>query len=299
MKFVAASYWDIVGTFDPGAFEAKLVGGRGQARRAGPRLRRRRQAQGRSARARRGRGAHARSRARGCAVRCALGRGEAVPAQPGGAVHDLDAAAGGEPQAALLVADDDARRPAALRERLHHLHAHRLDDPVGVGAHSGACAGGPALRGRLRPVGTAPLRAQGEERAGGARGDPPGGRLVPDAGRRGARAVARRACAVRARLEAHGRLADGGRARADGHAAPRRHRLRRPGRRVRRLGHRDHVPRLPGRVRGGPRRRAARRTATTSAACRSSRSGSTSTRPRSSPPGTRPHRRRATPRRHS
>ena len=25
MKFVAASYWDIVGTFDPGAFEAKLV----------------------------------------------------------------------------------------------------------------------------------------------------------------------------------------------------------------------------------------------------------------------------------
>ncbi len=26
MQFVAASYWDIVGTFDPGAFEAKLVG---------------------------------------------------------------------------------------------------------------------------------------------------------------------------------------------------------------------------------------------------------------------------------
>jgi DNA topoisomerase I len=26
MSFVAASYWDIVGTFDPGAFEAKLVG---------------------------------------------------------------------------------------------------------------------------------------------------------------------------------------------------------------------------------------------------------------------------------
>ena len=25
MAFVAASYWDIVGTFDPGAFEAKLV----------------------------------------------------------------------------------------------------------------------------------------------------------------------------------------------------------------------------------------------------------------------------------
>ena len=30
MKFVAASYWDIVGTFDPGAFEAKLVGVEGK-----------------------------------------------------------------------------------------------------------------------------------------------------------------------------------------------------------------------------------------------------------------------------
>jgi DNA topoisomerase-1 len=30
MKFVAASYWDIVGTFEPGAFEAKLVGVEGK-----------------------------------------------------------------------------------------------------------------------------------------------------------------------------------------------------------------------------------------------------------------------------
>ena len=69
---------------------------------------------------------------------------------PGAAVHDLDAAAGGEPQAAPLVAADDARRAAALRERLHHLHAHRLDDAVGVGAHRGARPGARALRGRLR-----------------------------------------------------------------------------------------------------------------------------------------------------
>ena len=113
MLFVAASYWDIVGTFDPGAFEAKLVARRRAARRAGPRLRRRRPPQGRHPRARRGGGARARSRARRRVVRGPLGGGEAVPAQPGGAVHDVDAAAGGEPQAALLVPDDDAASPSA------------------------------------------------------------------------------------------------------------------------------------------------------------------------------------------
>ena len=58
------------------------------------------------------------------------------------------------------------------------------------------------------------LQPQGEERAGGARGDPPGGRPLPHA-RRGARASSRRDefNALRPDLEAHGRLADGGRAR--------------------------------------------------------------------------------------
>ena len=51
------------------------------------------------------------------------------PALP--AVHDLDAAAGGRPQAALRRPADDAGRPAAVRERPHHLHANRLADPVG------------------------------------------------------------------------------------------------------------------------------------------------------------------------
>ena len=81
--------------------------------------------------------------------------------QPGGAVHDLDAAAGGEPQAPLLVADDDARRPAALRERLHHLHAHRLDDAVGVGARPR-----PARR---RPSSTAPSSSRRRRAATSAR----------------------------------------------------------------------------------------------------------------------------------
>ena len=42
-----------------------------------------------------------------------------------GAVHDLDAAAGGRPQAAAVVVAGDARRPGPVRARLHHLHAHR------------------------------------------------------------------------------------------------------------------------------------------------------------------------------
>ena len=66
----------------------------------------------------------------GAAVHGHPGRGEAVPAPAVRAVHHLDAAAGGGPQAALLVAADDAHRAAALRERLHHLYAYRLGEPL-------------------------------------------------------------------------------------------------------------------------------------------------------------------------
>ena len=84
---------------------------------------------------------------------------------------------------------------------------------------------------------------------------------------------ARRARALRADLEAHRRLADGGRARADGLGAARRD--RRPTGEDAEFGasrHGDHLPRLPRRLRGGPRRRA-RRATTRSAGCRSSTSG--------------------------
>ena len=43
-----------------------------------------------------------------------------------GAVHHVDAAAGGGPQARLQRGAHDARRPGSLRARPHHLHAHRL-----------------------------------------------------------------------------------------------------------------------------------------------------------------------------
>ena len=57
--------------------------------------------------------------------------------------------------------------------------------------------------------------AQGEERAGGARGDPPGGRPFRTPEELGASSTATSSRST-TYLEAHARLADGGRARADG-----------------------------------------------------------------------------------
>ena len=71
---------------------------------------------------------------------------QALEAEPGAAVHDLDPPAGGEPQARLQPEADDARRPAPVRGRRDargpgrpdHLHAHRLGRPVGPGDGRGA-----------------------------------------------------------------------------------------------------------------------------------------------------------------
>ena len=131
MRFVAASYWDVLGTFEPGSFEARLFALEGK-----------RIAQGRdfaedgsaSSAVRvldEDDGARARGRARRRPVHRREGRREAVHAPARGAVSNVDAAAGSQPQAALLVADDDARRAAALRERSHHVHAHGLGDALG------------------------------------------------------------------------------------------------------------------------------------------------------------------------
>ena len=54
-------------------------------------------------------------------------RSKSKPAtrNPAAALHDLDPAAGGEPQVRHGRAPDHERRAAALRGRAHHLHAHR------------------------------------------------------------------------------------------------------------------------------------------------------------------------------
>ena len=95
------------------------------------------------------------------------------------------------------------------------------------------------------PRGTPPVRAEGEERPGGPRGDPPGRRLLPDAEGARARAEPRRARALRPDLEAHARLADGRRPWPHRFAPARRKDRIGPRCRVLRLRHRDHVPRLP------------------------------------------------------
>ena len=183
MKFVAAEYWDIVATYDPGGVHrAAHVASRAAASRraaTSPRT-----ASCAHADAVQLTEAEARELADGLDGRRLhrlVGRGEALHPPPRRAVHDLDAAAGGEPQASALVAADDARRPAPLRERLHHLHAHRLDDAVRVGARRGARPGARAVRRRLGAGAAAAVQPQGEERPGGARGDPPGGRPFPHA----------------------------------------------------------------------------------------------------------------------
>ena len=267
MAFRAASWWDIEAIVRPGVVPGAPRLRRRQAPRARPRLRQRRQAEDRGrAPARRGRRARSRAAARAVAVQRHPRRAEAVLAPPEPAVHDLDAAAGGEPQAPLHRPDDDARRAAPLRERLHHLHAYRLDDAVGVRAHRRAEPGARAVRRRLRARQAAPVRAQGEERAGGARGDPSCRRHVPHAEGRCERAEPRRGRAVRADLDAHDRVADEGRRGADRLASHRRHVVVGREGRVRRVRNGDHVPRLPRRVRGGSRHR--RSPTTRSAACR-------------------------------
>ena len=88
-------------------------------------------------------------------------------------VHDEHPAAGGLAQAAAQQPQRDAGRPAALRERLHHLHAYRQHVAVGVRADRGPHPGPRDVRRGLRARRPAPLREEGQERAGGPRGHPP------------------------------------------------------------------------------------------------------------------------------
>ncbi len=112
------------------AFPATLDDARRQAPRVGSRLRRRHrsaQPERRRRAARRGR----RGRARRRASRTSRSPSSSVETRahterPEGAVHHVDAAAGGGPQARLQLGAHHARRPGPLRAGPHHLHADRL-----------------------------------------------------------------------------------------------------------------------------------------------------------------------------
>jgi hypothetical protein len=99
----------------------------------------------------------------------------------GSAVHDLDADAGSQPQAGVLDRSHDAGRPAAVPghrdrqrrdRRPHHVSPHRLDDPERQGAARVGTRDHADVRARV-PRGPAPVRHEGEERPGGARGHSP------------------------------------------------------------------------------------------------------------------------------
>ena len=137
-------------------------------------------------------------------------RVEAIHAQTRRAVHHIDPAAGSRAQAALLRAPDHERRPVAVRERLHHLYAHRFPDAVAAGDHRGAHA--------RRRSSTAPTRSPRSRASTPARA-----RTRKRRTRRSVRpattfrtpselhghAAWQRVQAVRPDLEAHRRLADG------------------------------------------------------------------------------------------
>ena len=262
----------------------------------------------------RGLGARHQGGHRGRRIPGHVGGEEGGAAQPGRAVHHLHAAAGGLAQARLLGQADHEPRPTPLRgrgdrrrgDRPHHLHANRRrnDHPGGHRRHPRADRAGllQALRAALHPR----VQGQGQERPGGARGDP-AHRRAPQARRGGALSGARPGAALRADLEARRGEPDGLRRAGADHgrdrgAGPRRQGLRparhRHGRDVRRL----HAP-LRGRPRRPPRQpRTARptrrpRTRTTAAACRRWPRATRWPTAASRPSSTSPSRRRASPRR--
>ena len=124
-------------------------------------------------------------------------------------------AAGGGPQAALLVVADHGDRPAPLRERPHHLHAHRQHHAVRGRPERRPQPDPREVRPGLPARRAPPLRPEGQERPGGPRGHPARGRLVPHPRAAAQPARQRQLPPLRAHLGAHRRLADDRRPRRD------------------------------------------------------------------------------------
>ena len=232
MAFRVASYWDLEGTFDAGAeheqrmFPAKLHSHRRPAGRQRLRLRPRRPAEG--------------------------GEGRSVHLDRAGAEALVTALADTTYDVRSVEAKPYARSPyAPFRTTTLQQEASRK---LGMGAsvtmsvaqrlyengfitymrtdsttlserrgRRGPVAGARAVRRGVPPRPAADLRQQGQERPGGARGDPARRRVVPHAG--ADRADRRPVPPLRADLDAHRRVADEGRRRPVGvgpaSAAPR------------------------------------------------------------------------------
>ena len=143
MAFVSATYWDLLGTFAKAGgetFRGRAGLGRRPQDSRQPGFRSgHRQAQGPGAAAAR------RSAGRAVLVRAAAPgecrgrerRRQAVHDAALSAVHHQHAAAGGQPQVRLHGPADDAGGAEPVRERPHHLHAYRLDEPGHGGGRGG------------------------------------------------------------------------------------------------------------------------------------------------------------------
>ena len=126
------------------------------------------------------------------------------------------------PQVPLGLGHHDAHRAAAVRERLHHLYAYRLDEPVGDGAGRGSAAGPRAVRRRLRSGRAAACTSRKVKNAQEAHeAIRPAGDSFRTPGEVRNQLSSRRVPPVRADLAAHAGLADGRRGRHDGVGAHR------------------------------------------------------------------------------
>ncbi len=215
MRFRSAEYWDVLAKLRAGERHPLVQRHADRARRRPhrhrPRLRpgdRQGPAEPRRGAPQRGRRPRAGRPPRRPPVQGHPRRGEALPAPALPAVHHLDPAAGVGPQAAAVLRADDAGRPAALRERLHHLHANRLGEPVRVRDRRRAAADPGPLRGRRRSAAAPPVHRKSQERPGGARGHPPRRGHLPHARRGRQGTVGRGVPALRADLAADHRVAD-------------------------------------------------------------------------------------------
>ena len=216
MRFRSGQWSDLEGTFvaENAAVPRLARRARRQARRRRPRLRSPRPARSprracerrraaRRAERRRPRRPPARRRVPGHEHRV-----RSVHREAARAVHHVDAAAGVGPQAALHRVPHDGRRATPLRAGFityMRTDSTNLSEQA-VGAARTAIReqyGEEYLPGRAAHV-----PQQGEERAGGARGDPARRRSHPHARRGERRARRRRAPALRADLDPHRRVPD-------------------------------------------------------------------------------------------
>ena len=256
MAFVRAAWWDVRATFDPEAFEAQLVAVDGKRLAKGRDFASDGRLRTTLAAPRRGRRARPRRAARRRGLRRPLVERKPYLRRPSAPFMTSTLQ-----QEASRKLRFTSQRTMQVAQRLYengYITYMRTDSTtLSEAALTAARAQARELYGpEYVPGAAAPVRAQGQERAGGARGDPSRRRHVPHAAAGRARARQRRASALRADLDADDRLADGRREGADGlpAASPA---TSSAGEEAEfgAVGHGHHLPRLPRRLRGGPRRR--------------------------------------------